>query len=110
MTFEQFREKLTPFFTPSQIGHLDTEAIQSALDAKGPHAINLPASILIPYYGYKRGTIEAFKSIHDEGRDFICQLIADYIESDPAFIEKLSGDVIPWERRKNLIMQFDIEW
>lgn len=112
MTFEEFREKLIPFFTPAQIGRLDTEAIQSALDAHahGPHAINLPASILIPYYGYKRGTIEAFKTIHDEGRDFICQLIADYIEAEPAFIEKLSGDVIPWNKRKALILQIDNEW
>lgn len=110
MTFEEFRQKLTPFFTPSQIGHLDTEAIQSALDAHGTTAINDAAAILTPYYGYIRGRIEGFKTLHDMGRDFICQLIADYIETDPAFIEKLSGDTIPWNKRKALIMQFDIEW
>ena len=93
MTFEQFREKLTPFFTPSQIGHLDDEAIQSALDAHG-----------------KPGTLDTLRDLHYMGREFICNLIYDYIESDPAFIEKLSGDVIPWEKRKALIMQFDIEW
>ena len=96
MTFEQFREKLTPFFTPSQIGNLDRAATESAID------------------GFSFGTtpedIKTMREVFSAGRDLMCEVIADYIETDPAFIEKLSGDVIPWERRKALIMQFDIEW
>lgn len=93
MTFEQFREKLTPFFTPSQIGHLDAEAIWSALDAHG-----------------KPGDMDSMRDLHYMGRDFICNLIADCIETDPTFIEKLAGSPISWEKRKALIKQMDIEW
>ena len=96
MTFEQFREKLTPFFTPEQIGNLDRAATESAID------------------GFSFGTtledIKAMKEEFSAGRDLMCEVIADYIESDPAFIEKLAGSPISWERRKALIMQFDIEW
>lgn len=90
MTARQFYKKLKPFFNNGQIATLEREALIAAQDA--------------------HGTDHDTATLHDMGRDFIAILIADYIETDPAFIEKLSGDVIPWERRKALIMQFDIEW
>ena len=92
MTFEQFREKLTPFFTPAQIGNLDAEAIQSALDAHGRNtAVNDIVAMLCPIWEYKQARIEAYRVLHDMGRDVICNIIADYIETDPAFIEKLDA-------------------
>ena len=96
MTFEQFREKLIPFFTPEQIGNLDKAATESAIDGYS--------------FGATPEDIKAMMEVFSAGRDLMCEVISDYIETEPAFIEKLAGSPIPWERRKALIMQLDIEW
>ena len=71
MTFEQFREKLTPFFTPSQIGNLDRQAISDALDAMTTTGKAEPDGDLTKW--------DVFKSLHDMGRDFIIYLINDTV-------------------------------
>lgn len=92
MTATEFREKLHPYFTPAQVGHLDAEAIQSAIDAHG-----------------KPADLDTLRTYHYMGRDFICDTIYNYCEIDPEYINQLAGSPIDEDARARLIIQFDIE-
>ena len=96
MDFISFYNKLRPYFTPAQIGNFDREAVQSAVDGL--------------LFDATHADFNAMKEAFKAGRELICTIIADYIESDPAFIEALAGSPITWEKRKALIMQLDNEW
>ena len=93
MLFSEFREKLIPFFTPVQIGNLDASAAESALYCLG-----------------RPRTVDEMAANIDAGRDVVCNLIADYIESEPDCITRMAGSPIPDDARARLIAQMDVEW
>ena len=92
MTYAEFDDKLYPFFTPTQISMLNAAALESAIDAHGEPA-----------------TETEREAIHNDGRDVICLMIADTVES-PAEMRELLGVSMTPEKQAALIEQIDIEW
>ena len=82
MTKQEFTEKLTPFFSPSQIEKLDNAALEAAQD---------------------------IGETHDAGRDFIAVLIYDTAENPDEMKQALDIDMTD-EARNALVTQFSIEW
>ena len=97
MTYSEFYEKLSPFFTPTQINNLNSIALDEAQDA-----ISEPGE-LIPFGSGK----------HDAGRDFVCILLSDIAGSDEdavTRIERYAGGEFTLDKFNALCEQMDREW
>ena len=92
MDFTTFREKLIPFFTPEQIGNLDTCAINDAIDAHG-----------------KPGDLDSMRDLHFMGREFICNLLYD-VADDITEIKRMFGINMDPIKHAAMLNQMDNEW
>lgn len=95
MTYNEFYNKLHPFFTDRQIMTLSYYGRQAARDAMKPE-----------WCPYERLTYE--------GHDFVCNLLWDYMGDEPEDcrreIEQIAGGTFTEESRVMLDRQMDIEW
>lgn len=103
ITYEDFTEKLAPFFTGEQIIKLNEAAMESAIDANGEKFEYGAAGA--PDFGI----VTSQEEMHAMGREVILIMLADNAE-DREYIEQLAGSPMTAASYSDFYRQVCTEW